>query len=276
MKKPTRIIIVSIIIFLLAFIIFNRFFDVKPIRKPLFIAHAGGGINGLIYLNSLEAINHNYEFGLRYFEMDFNWTSDNELVLIHDWSRTYQRLFGKSSKEPPTLKEFMTFEMSFSQTQLSLNQFANWMENHPDAILVADIKKNNLEGLKKIIKTIKNPYQRIIPQMYKLEEYQQIINLGFNKKNIMFAMYKTLELNSDIVEFLKTKELYAISVQPKKEYFETLLKQFGFRDLTIYTLTLNNPEEFQKLVNEGVDGTVTDYMYLSDNKILSHRNQVLN
>lgn len=149
MKKPTRIIIVSIIIFLLAFIIFNRFFDVKPIRKPLFIAHAGGGINGLIYLNSLEAINHNYEFGLRYFEMDFNWTSDNELVLIHDWSRTYQRLFGKSSKEPPTLKEFMTFEMSFSQTQLSLNQFANWMENHPDAILVADIKKNNLEGLKK-------------------------------------------------------------------------------------------------------------------------------
>jgi arylsulfatase A-like enzyme len=55
------------------------------VRSPAFVAHAGGGIKGRSYTNSLEALDENYRRGFRFFELDFNWTSDNQLVCIHDW-----------------------------------------------------------------------------------------------------------------------------------------------------------------------------------------------
>ena len=55
-----------------------------PARPPL-IAHAGGGIAGVTYSNSREALDHSYGKGLRLFEIDLNWTTDGHLVLVHDW-----------------------------------------------------------------------------------------------------------------------------------------------------------------------------------------------
>ncbi|MCB1586711.1 MAG: hypothetical protein KDI52_10545 [Xanthomonadales bacterium] len=274
MKFYPKILIIVTITFLLSLFILYRISSNSLIAKPIFIAHAGGGINGLTYLNSLETINHNYKNGYKYFEMDFNWTSDNELVLIHDWKQTYKRLFNNDSEKPPRLEEFLSMKMNFNQTQLSLNQFAEWMREHPDTILIADVKSNNIEGLKKIIKTIESPFSRVIPQMYKLEEYELIKELGFKGQNIMFAMYKTMEINSEIISFLENKKLLAISVQPQKPYFDRILNKFGSRDLPIYTLTINNPEEFKELVNKGVDGAVTDYLYSNQNEFLSHKETV--
>lgn len=48
--------------------------------KPLMIAHAGGGINGLSYSNSIEALDLNYDKGFRIFELDFSWTSEGQSV----------------------------------------------------------------------------------------------------------------------------------------------------------------------------------------------------
>ena len=39
----------------------------QDIKMPKFVAHAGGGINNLIYTNSLEALDSNYKKGFRFF-----------------------------------------------------------------------------------------------------------------------------------------------------------------------------------------------------------------
>ncbi len=149
-------------------------------EKPLFIAHASGGINGLTYLNSLEVLNYNYQLGHRYFEVDFNWTADGKLVLIHDWKFTYKRLFGIHTQIAPTKETFLNLKMNFEQTQLSLDQFAHWMETHPEAIVIADIKSgDNVKGLQQMLKAIKDPYQRIIPQIYRTKNYEKAKGLGF-------------------------------------------------------------------------------------------------
>ena len=100
MKK--QITIYTLIAFLLLvgwslFAIKNKKLD----NQPQLIAHAGGGINGLTYMNSLEAIDLNYSLGLRYFEIDFSWTNDDRLVCIHDWKQSYKRLFNNDTKKAP-------------------------------------------------------------------------------------------------------------------------------------------------------------------------------
>ncbi len=243
----------------------------EPIKfdKPLFIAHASGGINGLTYLNSLEALNHNYQLGQRFFEVDFNWTADGQLVLIHDWKLSYKRLFDIKTQVAPTEEAFLKLKMNFGQTQLSLTQFAQWMETHPEAIVIADIKSgDNAKGLLKMLKVIKDPYQRIIPQIYRTKNYQKIKDLGFAGHNIMYTMYRTMKLKDEI-EFIKTHELFGLSIQPQKPYFEKVLKEIGELEVPIYILTLNDLEQFNELKKKGVDGLVTDFLYLKDNEILT-------
>ncbi len=254
--KITTVLLVSLG---LIYIIWSKNNNQHTFDMPLFIAHAGGGINELTYLNSLETLNHNYQLGHRFFEMDFSWTSDEELVLIHDWVKSYKRLFNNDSKIAPTESEFLSLEMNFDQTQLSLKQFAQWMVKHPDAVLVADIKKDNIKGLKKMLTVIKNPFKRIIPQVYHPKNYQKIQDLGF--KNILFAMYNTFKPTEELLEFIQNNDLIAVSIKPIRKDFNEIIKVIGNSAIPVYTLTVNDPEQFKRLQALGVDGTVTDFLY---------------
>ena len=272
MKKTSsiyKLLILVILVAIAGYFIFQELKQKNHISKPLFIAHASGGINGLTYLNSLETLNYNYQLGHRYFEVDFSWTQDDELVLIHDWKLSYNRLFGNNTQIAPTEEQFLNMKMNFDQTQLSLKQFAQWLLNHPGAILVADIKKHNLKGLKKMLETIEKPFKRIIPQVYHPRNYQKIKDLGFD--NILFAMYNTRRPTEELLDFIKNKKLFAISIKPKRKNFDAILNDIGNTDTFVYALIVNNPDEFSRLQSQGVDGTVTDFLYQKNNKILTQK-----
>jgi glycerophosphoryl diester phosphodiesterase len=243
----------------------------SPFTPPLFIAHASGGNNGLTYLNSLEALNHNYDLGIRYFEVDFSWTSDSELVLIHDWKQSYKRLFNNTSQKAPSEIEFLQMTMNFDQTQLSLKQFSGWMKSHPDAVLITDIKRHNIKGLKKVLKIIEDPFTRIIPQVYHPINYQRIKDLGFN--DILFTMYKTKLPFDELVHFIKNNNFFALSIRKKNKHFTRILNAFGDSNLLIYYLVVNKIDEFNKFKSMGIDGGVTDYLYLHNNIVRSHQQE---
>ncbi|PIE71308.1 MAG: hypothetical protein CSA22_03330 [Deltaproteobacteria bacterium] len=44
------------------------------------VAHAGGGIQSHTYTNAYEALNETYKKGVKYFELDFVFTSDRQRV----------------------------------------------------------------------------------------------------------------------------------------------------------------------------------------------------
>ena len=110
------------------------------ISPPIFIAHAGGGINQLTYTNSLEALNSNYDKGFRCFEIDFSWTLDEELVAIHDWEKSLLKDYHVVGKEIPTLAEFLLLETKTGLTQLSLKAILRWAADKEDVFIESDEK----------------------------------------------------------------------------------------------------------------------------------------
>ena len=73
------------------------------------IAHAGGQIENETYTNSLEALNANFKEGFRVFEIDFSWTTDTQLVCLHDWEQSFERSFGVAPRGAVSLQEFRRY-----------------------------------------------------------------------------------------------------------------------------------------------------------------------
>src|SRR4030042_4627950 len=110
------------------------------------VAHAGGGIENLSYTNSLEALNLSYSKGFRFMELDFEWTNDGYLVLIHDWEESILRLFNARPRQY-SLKEYEHLKMINEMTSLSLDDLAIWIRQHPDTFIITDVKRDNIRAL---------------------------------------------------------------------------------------------------------------------------------
>ena len=52
-----------------------------------YIAHAGGGIEGKIYTNSLEAITNSINLGYKLIEIDLRETNDDVFVGVQSWAK---------------------------------------------------------------------------------------------------------------------------------------------------------------------------------------------
>ena len=64
--------------------------DDENIRfQALRIAHAGGGLGKTSYTNSYQALTVDIDNGFKYFEIDFTFTKDDQLVCLHDWKHNF-------------------------------------------------------------------------------------------------------------------------------------------------------------------------------------------
>jgi hypothetical protein len=113
------------------------------------IAHAGGGIDGNSYTNSLEAIEANYALGTRMFELDFQKTADGHWVATHDWP-WWQTATGYTGPMPPDLATFSAQKLLFKAngwsiqgeySTVSLQWVNEFLLQHKDAVVVTDVKE---------------------------------------------------------------------------------------------------------------------------------------
>ncbi|MBW0145463.1 hypothetical protein [Sphingomicrobium clamense] len=117
------------------------------------VAHAGGGTPRATYANNIEALDLAAHHGFDLIELDFI-EIDGELRLGHD-------------------------EQNVSD--LTLSQLLEWLAQHPDIRIVTDMKSGN-QGLQNL------PRDQFIPQIYELDEYDQVKRLGF--RDIILTAYK--------------------------------------------------------------------------------------
>ena len=223
------------------------------------IAHAGGDFQGKTYTNSIEALNHNYNKNFRYFELDFSWTSDQNLVCIHDWTHSYKRSFGEEIVSIPSLEEFNLLVQEKSQfTKCTLPSLIEWLKNYPQAFIVTDIKENNLDGLELISKKYPQYTQQFIPQIYHHKEFKTAQKLGF--KNIIWTLYKYRGNEKSIINFAQKYSLYAVTMPIKKAKtgLPLKLKEVG---ISSYAHTINQEELLNELVNDhGINNIYTDHL----------------
>ena len=224
-----------------------------------YILHAGGVTPaGTVGSNSLEALDYSYQRGYRVMEMDFFWTTDGQLVCVHDWDTYYAHSLGK---EALTLQEFESVNGSYGFTSMTLDTLAQWMTQHDDVVIVTDIKENCVEGAKLIAERYPQLRDRFYIQIYNTQDYETVSALGF--QNIILTVYQmTWAEKADanaLAAFANSHALAGITfpidlVDLIPGYLETLVAS----GTPVFVHTVNDAETQQMLFDAGVTGVYTD------------------
>ncbi|MFK8011159.1 MAG: glycerophosphodiester phosphodiesterase family protein [Marinicellaceae bacterium] len=233
--------------------------SLKILAKPTMIAHAGGGFEGKRYTNSLEALDESYAKGFRLFEIDFSWTSDNQLVCLHDWEKSFKRNFGFKTKQPINLLQFQQLlDEKLDNHPCTLSSLAKWAASHPDSKIITDVKLENIAAISLIVSDYPALKDYLIPQFYQPEEYKVLRKMGF--ENLIWILYQFEGKKSSIKNHAKNMNLMAISMrssQAKKKWAQQLIKQ-GHE---IFVYTINKNKKLIKLTQKyGVTGIYTDFL----------------
>lgn len=221
------------------------------------VSHAAGSIYGYRYTNSLEALEESYKNGFKLIELDFDWTSDDQLVLIHDWESTVERMFMIPARVL-SLREFKELETFQDLSLMDLSDLVAWLKKNNDAYIVTDIKDRNVEALRIIAEKHPEIKEQIIPQIYSMEEYSQVQEMDYT--NIILTLYKTYYNDDEIIKFAKANKLFAVTMNIQRGY-TGLAKKLKDEGIATYVHTVNSLHTFEELFENGVTGIYTDYFH---------------
>ena len=179
------------------------------------VAHAGGGLQEGDYSNSKEALDQSAANGLRLFELDFNWTGDGELAIVHDWTREYWYWhhlgwtdWMASHFVVPSSRRFHASTPRFDLTRLSLEALIEWLRTNPGRI-ITDIKSSNIEGLALIASRAGPLQHRFVPQIYSAAEYDAVREMGY--EDIILTTYR-LSISPTSLREIDELDLFAVTV----------------------------------------------------------------
>ncbi|MDF2460647.1 MAG: hypothetical protein K0S68_50 [Candidatus Saccharibacteria bacterium] len=225
-----------------------------PEAPPRLIAHAGGMFEGKVYTNSIAALDHSYAAGYRLLEVDLNLTTDNHVVLLHDWQGTVENVYGL----PWGQRDLQTFlnETATSQHRVAqLQDLADWAMAHPSARIMLDTKADTVGIAETVARRYPELKAQFVPLIYYLEQYEEVSRLGFS--NISLLTQTDQYTPETILDFARKHPLYSISMQP-----ETLNDQLAAlpRYARIYVWTINDMPTQSRLLDQQAYGVVTDVL----------------
>ncbi|PTO51053.1 hypothetical protein CWN94_23315 [Vibrio splendidus] len=163
------------------------------------IAHAGGGINGLKYTNSLEAMEQSIEHGFKMIELDLLISSDGRIVAVHDW-KTFHEMTNSNNTGSISSKEFESKIIYDKYKTLNISTAIDILDEN-DVVLVTD-KIKNISLLSKYI-IDKN---KSIIEVFSTDKYNEAIELGFNNVAL------NIDLNTPfILEWIDLNKIKAVT-----------------------------------------------------------------
>lgn len=225
------------------------------------IAHAGGEIDNQSYTNSIEALDANYVIGFRFFEIDFSWTADGQLVCLHDWQDSFTRSYGFSIESALSLSQFEGLGKTEAGLQkCTLTSLAAWLEVHPEATLITDVKEENLRALRQIVENYPQLLSRIIPQLYQPDEYEAAKQLGFER--VIWTLYQYAGGESDVLKQLDNMDVWAITMDTIRAE-NGLALSLGEIGIKSYVHTINEYADYLYFSSLGINEIYTDGLTLS-------------
>lgn len=163
------------------------------------IAHAGGGINGKKYTNSLEAMEQSIEHGFKMIELDLLISSDGRIVAVHDW-KSFHVMTNSNNTGPISSKEFESKIIYDKYTTLNISTAIDILDEN-DVILVTDKVKNLALLSNYIIDKDKS-----IIEVFSMDKYNEAIELGFNNVAL------NIDLNTlFILEWIDLNKIKAVT-----------------------------------------------------------------
>ncbi len=240
--------------------------------NPL-VAHALGEYEGKIETNSKESFIHSWENGYQVMEADFTYTSDNILVVRHDFEPggSYYRLEIQPNHSQPVMDSntFKNTKIIFEQTPLTAEDLLKLMAEYQDVFLITDTKNSDqatvtrqFQDMKRIAQNIGHPeiLERIVPQIYN----QQM--LGWVKSVHDFPQYiYTLYQLTDVdyakeAAFCAANGIDVVTIN-KNRISPDMVQTFHKQGVLVYVHTVNRYLQMQELLRMGVDGVYTDAIH---------------
>ena len=232
------------------------------------ISHGMGMIDGVTTLNCLESFLAQYEKGVRVFEVDLRMTSDQQVVLRHDWRAGWQE--GVSERSIPTLEEFRAKALLEKYTALSFRDLLLLMVEYPDICVVTDSKFTDAEIVTLQFEAmlrdarelgLESLFDRIVVQVYSELMFKVVDNIG-DFPHYIYTLYNTgfdqsVESFENIAVFCSENGIGGVTMWSYwwKEAFKPIAQQYG---LSVYVHTVNDREQAIALLESGVNGIYTD------------------
>ncbi|TVR95158.1 MAG: hypothetical protein EA418_08220 [Wenzhouxiangellaceae bacterium] len=246
--------------------------DFETVSTPkTLIAHACGGSAIGSYPNALESLDQWHAMGVRYFEFDLQPTPDGSWIGLHDWGPTLMRWFDLSGLP---LKEQMlaalqprralssglmtSLRMRGDLTVITLRRLRAWLQVHPEAWLVTDIKQDNAAGLQDLARALGPLVQRVVAQVFTIEEIGLARRLGYGR--VAWANYVPRWPLNALPAGLAGQHLDLVVLDQRRlrsgtdePHLQALINQ-GF---AIWVFTVNDRQRMEALP-ECVTGVITD------------------
>ena len=215
-----------------------------------YIPHAGGQVEGsYLYTNSLEALQETDNWGNRVVELDFHWTTDDQLVCLHNW--------GDGLPEKSDLETFLSGKIYDRFTPIGLEQVADWLAAHPETKVVMDFKERSVEGLQTISQKYPALLEQFIPYIYHTREYESVHGMGY--ENIILYLSRMSQEEKDfaaMASFAREKGLVGIAVFPYTE--AEIIPYIEDTGVPLLAYTVNDEQWMYELSQQGIDGFFTD------------------
>ncbi len=224
-------------------------------EHPRLIAHGGGAIYGYRLTNSLEALDSAYASGFRFIELDFQRTSDREIVMIHDWESMAARLLGSEGQR--SLRLFRSSPALAGLTLLDLGGLLRWMEDHPDCVIVTDIKSDdNLLMLSEIRERAGEAAGRFIPQAYDFDQATSLLAEGWER--VILTLYRIQVDPEELRDYLAETPLWALTL-PEARLSEEFAAAAAETGTALYCHSVNTLDFVDAWLGKGLTGIYTDY-----------------
>lgn len=228
----------------------------RETRDPFFekiriITHAGGGLQGMAYLNCKDAPARYYEQGNRTFEFDVQESTDGRFVLSHD---------------PVTVTEeaFLQTKMDGRFSPMKLDALLDFTKEHPDVTVIFDCKvgslgafaeylKENLEGT--------DAMDRVVIQVFREQDILDIRQV-YDFKMLHVCMYATDYFA--VAQRCLQYGIGAVSVSYKAISEREGWQLFAQKNICIFAYTVNKQKAFSDLREKKITGVFSDFLLESD------------
>ena len=213
----------------------------------IIISHAGGSINGNIYLNSLEAVQSSIKKGFKFIELDLLETPDGDLIAAHDW-KTFHKITGYPSQNNPiSSKEAKERKILKNQTVLTSSDIEKIFMQHTDLFLVTD-KIRNIGTIKKKFSAF---LDRVIVEFKSPEECRQGATEGISKCAFLFNFLPSVDSLDE-----RYITLIVMPLRKVDDYKEKLLNKSSVK---VFVYTVNDIITARKILDlPFVKGIYTD------------------
>lgn len=242
-------------------------------QGDLLIGHSFSGVDESTYTGSREAFFEGYENGYRTFEVDIMFTSDDELVLVHEWPQAAEAAGHEEWKEKaPTMCEFLEAPIWGEYTPLALSDLFGLMQEYPDIWIVTDTKYTDSEQVSrqfnKLVETARvnncaEVLERVVVQIYN-ERMLETVQSIYPFSSYIFTMYQRwwggdMREFGEICRWCVSHGGDAITM-PGTFSYEKAWRIASTYGIDVYVHTINDVSEAERYLDGGIRGVYTDFI----------------